>query len=89
MIKRLVRSEKHLLLCEKYNQYTFDVTHDLSKVQIRLLIEKIYLVRVNSVNTLRIPFTNRRSSGAKAKIKRAIVTLAHGEEISIFYYHFD
>jgi large subunit ribosomal protein L23 len=85
IIKRPVFTEKTTRLLEKGGQYVFDVDSRLTKPRIRFLIEKRFSVQVSTVNVHRIPPKKRRggiSSGFIPVLKRAIVTLARGEEIS-------
>jgi large subunit ribosomal protein L23 len=87
IIKRPVFTEKATRLLEKSGQYVFDVDSNLTKPQVRFLIEKRFSVRVSTVNLHRIPPKKRRggiSSGFLPVFKRAIVTLAHGKEISLY-----
>ena len=67
-----VISEKSYSLIED-NVYTFVVHPDSNKTQIKIAIEKIFKVKVDSVNTL-----NRQ--GKRKDTKRAIVTLAAGSK---------
>ena len=60
-----------------------------SKPEIRDAIEQIFEVKVTKVNTLNRPGkikTNRRrnTSGRTSATKRALVTLAEGNEIALF-----
>ena len=71
------------------NVYTFEVAKDSNKVEIRQAVETIWGVSVVKVNTLnragkktRVRKSNR--SGSKPDTKRAIVTLAAGQEIPLF-----
>ena len=50
MIKPIV-TEKATQLTERRNQYTFRVSTDANKYQIKSLVEKLYGVKVVSVNT--------------------------------------
>ena len=67
-----VISEKSYGLIED-NVYTFIVAPDSNKTQIKIAIEKIFKVKVESVNT-----ANRQ--GKRKDTKRAIVTLAAGSK---------
>ena len=67
-----VISEKSYALIED-NVYTFIVHPDSNKTQIKIAIEKIFKVKVSSVNT-----ANRQ--GKRKSTKRAIVTLAEGSK---------
>ena len=83
-----VVSEKSYALIEQ-NVYTFVVHNDAAKPEIRNAIEEIFGVKVTKVNTLNRPGkikTNRRrnTSGRTSATKRALVTLAAGDEIALF-----
>lgn len=86
LILRPVISEKTYGLLDE-NKYTFVVDRRANKTQIKQAIESIFDVKVESVNTL-----NRRGKvkrrgwvvGKRPDEKRAIVTLAPGDEIEIF-----
>ena len=86
LILRPVISEKTYGLLDD-NKYTFVVDKRANKTQIKQAIESIFDVKVEKVNTL-----NRRGKvkrrgwvvGKRPDEKRAIVTLAPGDEIEIF-----
>ena len=83
-----VVSEKSYGLIEE-NVYTFIVHPDAAKPEIRSAVEAIFDVKVTKVNTLNRPGkikTNRRrnTAGRTAATKRALVTLAAGNEIALF-----
>ena len=69
------------------NKYTFLVHHDASKTEIKEAIQKIWNVHVLSVNTLTRKGKVKRQrfvEGKRPDQKRAIVTLAAGDQIEIF-----
>ncbi|CAJ1508717.1 50S ribosomal protein L23 [Mycobacterium sp. SVM_VP21] len=77
-----VISEKSYGLIEN-NVYTFVVHPDTNKTQIKIAIEKIFAVKVASVNTANRPGKRKRSKtgyGKRKDTKRAIVTLAPGSK---------
>ena len=77
-----VISEKSYGLIEE-NTYTFVVHPDSNKTQIKIAIEKIFAVKVASVNTANRPGKRKRSRagyGKRKATKRAIVTLAPGSK---------
>ena len=81
-----VVSEKSYSLLDA-NKYTFTVHPDANKTEIKIAIEKIFNVKVTSVNTLnRVGKTRRTKSGLgkRKDTKRAIVSLAEGHRIDIF-----
>jgi large subunit ribosomal protein L23 len=86
VIIRPVVSEKSYGGLEQ-NTYTFLVDPRSNKTEIKEAIQKIWNVRVTSVNTLnRKGKVKRRrfTQGKRADQKRAIVTLAEGDSIEIF-----
>ncbi|WP_319445676.1 MULTISPECIES: 50S ribosomal protein L23 [unclassified Mycobacterium] len=77
-----VISEKSYGLIED-NTYTFVVHPDSNKTQIKIAIEKIFSVKVDSVNTLNRQGKRKRTRsgyGQRKSSKRAIVTLAAGSK---------
>jgi len=80
-----VVSEKSYNLIDD-GKYTFTVDPRANKTEIKLAIEKIFNVRVASVNTLNRTGKTRRTKfgpGKRKDTKRAIVTLKSGS-IDIF-----
>ena len=80
-----VVSEKSYSLIDD-GKYTFVVDPRANKTEIKLAIEKIFSVKVDSVNTLNRPGKTRRTrfgTGKRKDTKRAIVTLKSGS-IDIF-----
>ena len=82
-----VISEKSYGLIED-NVYTFIVRPDSNKTQIKIAIEKIFSVKVDSVNTANRQGKRKRTRsgyGKRKNTKRAIVTLAaDSKPIDIF-----
>lgn len=90
LVKPII-TEKAETLSEELNQYSFVVHRRANKVEIRKAVEEMYNVAVESVNTLVMPgktkTRNTRSGiirGKASSFKKAIVTLAEGEEIDFF-----
>ena len=90
MIKPIV-TEKATGLSEKLNRYTFCVSPDANKYQIKSLIEDLYGVKVASVNTMNYEGKRKQRytkagliRGKKPSFKKAIVTLAEGETIDFY-----
>ena len=80
-----VVSEKSYGLMDE-GKYTFLVAADANKTEIKIAVEKIFGVKVTSVNTLNRPGKVRRTRnglGKRKDTKRAIVTLNDGA-IDIF-----
>jgi large subunit ribosomal protein L23 len=82
-----VISEKSYGLLDE-NKYTFLVRPDANKTQIKIAVEKVFKVRVASVNTLNRQGKRKRSKngyGKRKDTKRAIVTLTEeSSPIEIF-----
>lgn len=82
-----VVSEKSYGLLEE-GKYTFEVHPDTNKTQIKIAIEKIFDVKVTSVNTINRKGKRKRTRfgfGQRRSFKRAIVTLsADSKPIEIF-----
>ena len=82
-----VISEKSYGLIEN-NVYTFVVHPDSNKTQIKIAIEKIFDVKVSSVNTANRQGKRKRTRsgfGKRKDTKRAIVTLtADSKPIELF-----
>ncbi len=89
-IKPIV-TEKATALTEKRNCYTFAVSPDANKFQIKHLIEQMYDVKVVKVNTAN--FAGKRKQrytkaglikGHTAAFKKALVSLAEGQTIDYY-----
>jgi large subunit ribosomal protein L23 len=82
-----VISEKSYGLLEE-NKYTFVVHPDANKTAIKIAVEKVFGVKVISVNTLNRQGKRKRTRtgfGKRKDTKRAIVTLsADSKQIEIF-----
>jgi large subunit ribosomal protein L23 len=90
LVKPII-SEKAETLSEGSNQYSFIVNQKANKVEVRKAVEEMYSVNVASVNTMIMPAKaknrNTRSGLIKGRVssyKKAIVTLADGEEIDFY-----
>lgn len=91
ILVRPIITEKAESLSENLNQYSFVVFKKANKIEIKNAVEKMYSVNVSSVNTIIMPAKaknrNTRSGVIKGYVsayKKAIVTLADGEEIDFF-----
>ena len=86
IIFRPVISEKTYGLLDE-NKYTFVVDPRANKTQIKQAIETIFDVKVLGVNTLNRSGKRKRRGfivGKRPDTKRAIVSLAPGDEIELF-----
>jgi large subunit ribosomal protein L23 len=80
-------TEKSSSLQNKNNSYTFKVSINANKVEIRHAIERIFNVHVLDVNTIRQRGKMKRMgrySGKRADWKKAIVKLREGDSIAEF-----
>lgn len=81
-----VVSEKSYGLLDE-NKYTFVVSPDANKTEIKIAVEQVFGVKVTSVNTINRVGKRRRTRygwGKRADSKRAIVSVADGQRIDIF-----
>ena len=87
VIIRPVISEKSYANSDR-RQYTFVIPEHVNRVEVKQVIEKLFDVKVVSVNTLhrmgkvrRLP---NRTFAKRTSEKRAIVTLAPDQQLDIF-----
>ena len=81
-----VVSEKSYSLLDE-NKYTFIVAPDANKTEIKIAVEKVFGVKVVSVNTMNRQGKNKKTrfgDGKRKDPKRAIVQVAAGSRIDIF-----
>jgi len=86
LVRRPIVTEKATVLLEN-NQYTFEVDPRATKPDIKAAIESLFEVKVVSVNTQNPPRKKRRMGrfvGHRSQYKRAVVTLAPGDSITLF-----
>lgn len=68
------------------NEFVFKVALDASKSEIRLAVEKVFDVKVLSVNTLRLKGKTKRFRGRlgqRDQVKKAMVRLEEGQSIDV------
>jgi len=86
-IIRPIISEKSTKAREKENQFFFEVTKTATKPEIKKAIEKLFDVKVDSVN-ISVQFGKmkrvRYRAGLTSDKKKAFVKLKPGETIKIF-----
>lgn len=85
VIKAPVITEKSGTLAQN-NQYVFKVDPRSNKTEIKLAIEKIFNVKVESIRTVNVKPKKRRVgryTGLTKRTKKAIVTLAEGQQIEL------
>ncbi|MCK4729547.1 MAG: 50S ribosomal protein L23 [Desulfobacterales bacterium] len=87
IVKRPLITEKSTIQKEANNQLTFEVDRKANRVEIRHAVEKIFSVRVVRVRTMQTKGKVKRvgrTLGKRRDWKKAIVTLAKGENIEFF-----
>jgi large subunit ribosomal protein L23 len=73
-------------MASEHNKVTFKVAPNATKPQIKEAVEKLFDVKVKSVNTLtrkRKVRMFRNIRGQRSDVKRAIVTLEEGHKIDV------
>lgn len=86
IIKAPIVTEKSADLAQNQNTITFSVDVNANKTQIKQAIEKIFNVKVESVNTVNVRPRKRRVgkyTGYTNKVKKAIVKLKDGSSIEL------
>jgi len=86
IVKHPIITEKAILL-KQYRQYAFEVNIKANKIEIAQAINKIFNVKVIKVRTitLKAEYKKFHSKAATKKLrKKAIVTLAQGQEIDLY-----
>ena len=84
-------TEKATALTDKLNRYTFRVSPEANKYQIKDLVEKLYGVHVVKVNTMIVRGKNKSRytrtgiiKGSTSDYKKAIISVAEGENIDFY-----
>src|SRR3954471_22249475 len=80
-------TEKSNTLRQKSNQVVFEVLRAANKIEIKEAVQKMFNVKVKDVNTMVYRGKDRRMGRGYAKMqnwKKAVVTLAEGENIDFF-----
>lgn len=86
VIRRPLVTERNMHRAEVRNQYTFEVARTANKVEIRKAIEKLFNVRVVSVNTTNVKGKLKRRGWDVYKtgtMKKAVVTLHEEDKIDL------
>ncbi len=90
ILRRPILTEKSSHQYAKLNQYVFEVANNATKSMIKDAVETIFDVEVLRVNTMIMPAKrsrralSRRVLVRKSAYKKAVVTLAPGDTISVF-----
>ncbi|MBN2037147.1 MAG: 50S ribosomal protein L23 [Chitinispirillaceae bacterium] len=80
-------TEKNTTLRTAQNKYVFEVAEAATKPQIKKAVEKLFNVRVLSVNTVVVKGKKKRMgkySGYRPDWKKAIVKIMEGQSIAKF-----
>ncbi len=86
IIKGPIITEKSSEIAQNNNQITLSVDTKANKIEIEDAVEKLFNVKVESVNTINVrPKKKRvgRYPGKTNKVKKAIVTLKEGSSIEL------
>jgi large subunit ribosomal protein L23 len=86
IIRSPLLTEKCHDLKEKHNQVAFQIDRQANKTQVKDAVEKIFKVKVQSVNIMNIRGKKKRlgrNVGKRPDWKKAIVTLKPGEKLEI------
>lgn len=87
VLKKPVLTEKSLLLQQNENKYTFDVDLTANKTEVKVAVEKMFDVKVESVNIMNVKPKTKRMGRYVGKTKRrriAIVKVKEGYSIKLF-----
>lgn len=86
IIKAPIITEKTADLQQNNNTVTFSVDPKANKTQIKQAVEKIFNVKVESVNTVNVKPRKKRVGryvGKTNKVKKAVVKLKEGSSIEL------
>lgn len=86
IIKEPIITEKTATLAQDKNTIVFSVDPKANKTQIKQAVEKVFDVKVESVNTINATTKKKRVgryTGRTNKRKKAIVKLAEGSSIEL------
>lgn len=87
IIKGPLITEKATIQKEANNQLSFEVDRKANRVEIRHAVEKVFNVKVKRVRTVQMKGKVKRvgrALGKRRDWKKAVVTLAKGENIEFF-----
>jgi large subunit ribosomal protein L23 len=90
VLRRPIITEKSNYQAGDLNQYVFEVSIKANKQMVKEAVETMFDVDVDRVNVINVPakrsrrWRNRRVMVRRSAYKKAIVTLAPGENIDLF-----
>ncbi|GAN28784.1 50S ribosomal protein L23 [Legionella pneumophila] len=77
-------SEKATVMADKFKQFTFKVLKNATKTEIKLAVEHIFNVKVESVSVVNVKGKSKRfkqTSGKRSDWKKAFVSLHADQDI--------
>lgn len=86
VIKAPIITEKSTRLAQDKNTITFSVDVNANKTQIKQAVEKVFNVKVESVNIVNVKPRKKRVGryvGMTNRVKKAIVKLSEGSSIEL------
>ncbi len=87
IILRPIVTEKSSLAKETANQYAFEVARDANKIEIARAVERLFKVKVLSVQVMNMEGKKRRLgrfAGKRPDWRKAIVKISPKDKISFF-----
>jgi len=87
IVLRPIITEKSTLLKDVGNQYVFEVQRDANKIEIKKAVEKLFKVKVVSVQVSNLEGKKKRLgrfAGKKPDWKKAVIKLSPKDKITIF-----
>jgi len=87
VIKKPLVTEKSTIARDEGNKYIFEVDRRATKIDINNAVEKIFKVKVTGVQTINMKGKRKRLGrimGKRRDWKKAVVTLAPGNNIEVF-----
>ena len=87
LLKKPLQTEKVIYLQENEGIYTFEVTRNANKIEIKRAIEHLFDVEVVNVRTITVRgklIRQGRYVGRRPTRKKALVTLANDETLDLY-----
>lgn len=87
IIRKVLITEKGTVLRETQQQYFFEVARDANKIEIKRAVEKVFNVKVDTVQTMHMRGKVKRQgrwAGRRSDWKKAIVKLKPDQKIELF-----
>lgn len=84
VIREPYTSEKSTVMAERFKQFAFKVLKTATKNEIKAAVEKLFNVKVQSVNVMNVKGKTKRfrqMEGKRSDWKKAFVTLQEGYDI--------